>query len=152
MTTGEKGLAIIKHYEGFRSKKYICPAGLPTIGYGTVIDTPEEQWLHNATITEAQATELLKKDVAIAEAAVNKLAKGVNQDKFDALVCFTYNCGGKALQNSTLLRKVNANPNDPTIKDEFLKWNRGGGRVLAGLTKRRTSEAELYTNGKITLL
>jgi lysozyme len=68
----------------------------------------------------------------------------INQNQFDALVSFCYNVGPGNLKSSTLLKKVNANPNDPTIRTEFLKWNKGGGKVLAGLTRRRTAEANLY--------
>jgi lysozyme len=68
----------------------------------------------------------------------------ITQNQFDALVSFCYNVGPSNLKSSTLLKKVNLNPNDPTIKNEFLKWNRGGGKVLDGLTRRRQAEADLY--------
>ena len=70
--------------------------------------------------------------------------ENINQNKFDALCCFAYNVGVNALKSSTLLKKVNINPNDPTIKNEFLKWNKANGRALTGLTKRRQEEADLY--------
>ena len=68
----------------------------------------------------------------------------INQSQFDALCSFAYNCGVGNLKSSTLLKKVNVNPDDPTIKDEFLKWTKGGGKTLPGLVKRRTEEAQLY--------
>ena len=68
----------------------------------------------------------------------------VTQHQFDALVSFAYNLGVNALRNSTLLKKVNANPADPAIRDEFKRWNRAAGRVMAGLTRRRLAEADLY--------
>jgi lysozyme len=68
----------------------------------------------------------------------------VGQNQFDALVCFSYNVGLGALKGSTLLKKLNANPKDPTIRDEFLRWNKAAGRVMRGLTKRRAEEADLY--------
>lgn len=68
----------------------------------------------------------------------------ISQHQFDALVSFAYNCGTTALKNSTLLRLVNGNPFNPKITDEFKKWNRGGGRVIPGLSKRREEEAKLY--------
>ena len=68
----------------------------------------------------------------------------INQNQFDALVSFCYNVGASNLRTSTLLRKVNANPNDPTIALEFVKWNRANGRILNGLTRRRRAEAQLY--------
>jgi lysozyme len=83
---------------------------------------------------------------------LNKFGKQVDsftrddltQSQFDALTSFCYNLGGGNLKSSTLLKKVNLNPNDPTIKAEFLKWNKAGGKVLAGLTRRREAEATLY--------
>lgn len=68
----------------------------------------------------------------------------VNQNQFNALVSFAYNLGIGNLRASTLLKKVNSNPNDPTIRAEFLKWDKAAGRILAGLTRRRKAEAEMY--------
>jgi lysozyme len=68
----------------------------------------------------------------------------INQNQFDALVSFAYNLGVGNLKSSTLLKKVNANPSDPTIRDEFMKWVNGGGKKLPGLVKRRQAEADLY--------
>jgi lysozyme len=68
----------------------------------------------------------------------------INSNQFSALVCFTYNVGIGNFLKSTLLKKVNLNPNDPTIRDEFMKWNKSGGVVLNGLTRRRKSESDLY--------
>ena len=68
----------------------------------------------------------------------------ISQSQFDALVSFAYNLGPNSLKSSTLLKKVNANPSDPTIKDEFLKWTKAGGKVLKGLVLRREAEAALY--------
>lgn len=68
----------------------------------------------------------------------------ISQNQFDALVSFTYNLGARNFSRSTLLRKININPADPSIAGEFLKWNYGGGRILAGLTRRRSAERDLY--------
>jgi len=68
----------------------------------------------------------------------------LTQNQFDALVSFCYNVGPVNLKNSTLIKKVNKNPNDPTIKDEFLKWVKANGKTLKGLVTRRTAEFELY--------
>lgn len=147
MTTSEKGLTLIKKYEGFFSKPYLCPANVPTIGYG-VIKYPNGKrvTLKDNPITEKQAndylSELLKKTY---EVEVNRLVKKtLTQNQFDALVSFTYNLGGTNLGSSTLLKKININPNDPTISAEFLRWNKAGGKVLNGLTRRREEEAKLY--------
>lgn len=96
-------------------------------------------------LTEKEASDLLKEMMTNYENDVKRLVKReLNQNQFDALVSFTYNLGSTNLGKSTLLKKVNANPCDKTIKDEFLKWNKAGGKVLNGLTRRRNAEAELY--------
>lgn len=144
MKTGKEGIELIKDFEGFRSKKYNCPAGLPTIGYGHVILKGEER-LQTASISEQEGEVILKKDLAKFESHVKRLVKvGLTQGQYDALVSFAYNCGPANLERSTLLRKVNANPNDRSIAYEFSRWNKAAGKVLAGLTRRREAEAKLY--------
>lgn len=147
MKTGEKGLALIKKFEGFFPKPYKDPIGIPTIGYG-VIKYPDGKkvTMQDAALTEKQASDMLaqlltqtyEKDV------LRLVKKPLTQNQFDALVSFTYNLGGSNLGKSTLLKKVNANPNDPSIASEFVKWNLAGGKVFSGLTRRRKEEAELY--------
>ena len=144
MKTSTGGLAIIKEFEGLRLTSYLCQAGIPTIGWGTtkIGGKPVKLGL---TITQAQAEEYLKNDVFVFEAAVNILVKRpINQNQFDALVSFCYNLGYGALASSTLLKKVNANPNDISIRNEFQKWVYGGGKALPGLVRRRNAEADLY--------
>ncbi|QBQ41221.1 lysozyme [Sphingobacterium psychroaquaticum] len=147
MKTGEKGLSLIKKFEGFFPKPYKDPIGIPTIGYG-VIKYPDGKkvTMQDAALTEKQASDMLaqlltqtyEKDV------LRLVKKPLTQNQFDALVSFTYNLGGANLGKSTLLKKVNANPNDPSIASEFVKWNLAGGKVFAGLTRRRKEEAALY--------
>jgi len=146
LTTSDNGIALIKRFEGYRSSPYICPAGVPTIGYGTTIYPDGRKVSTNdADIKESEATSYLKHDVAAFESDVNKLVKSdINQSQFDALVSFAYNLGAGALKRSTLLKKVNADPNDPSIKDEFLRWVNAGGKKLKGLVLRRDAEAQLY--------
>ena len=137
--TSSKGVALIKHFESFKSTAYICPAGVLTIGYGTTIGVKRGQ-----VVTEAQATSLLARDLKKFEAEVIRLVKvPVTQCQFDALVSFAYNCGAAALASSTLLKLLNARQYH-LVPDQFLRWNRGGGRVLAGLTRRRKSEVWLW--------
>jgi len=101
--------------------------------------------LKDKPLTLQQAEELLKFSLTTYEKAVDSFCRDdISQSQFDALVSFAYNLGTSALQKSTLIKKVNANPKDPTIKAEFLKWNKANGKVLAGLTKRRQAEANLY--------
>ena len=143
------GINIIKQSESCRLKAYLCPAGKWTIGYGhTGADVSP-----GMIITQARAEELLLKDLAEAERGVNLLVKSfINQNQFDALVSFAFNCGtdidtdliAEGLGDSTLLKLVNANPHDIRIAGEFARWNKSKGIVLPGLTRRRASEAKLY--------
>ena len=146
MKLGSKGLELIKSFEGFYSKPYLDPIGIPTIGYGaTYYPNKKKVTMKDKPLTEKEASDLLKEMMTTYENDVKRLVKReLNQNQFDALVSFTYNLGGANLGKSTLLKKVNANPCDKTIKDEFLKWNKAGGKVLNGLTRRRNAEAELY--------
>ena len=140
------GLELIKKYEGFKAKAYLCPANVITIGYGsTYYEDGSKVKLTDSPITQERATELLEALLVSYERSVDSYCVDtINQNQFDSLCSFAYNCGVGNLKSSTLLKKVNKNPNDPTIKDEFLKWNKGGGKVLTGLTKRRIEEAQLY--------
>lgn len=141
MRTGKRGIDLIKGFEGLELVGYLCPANIPTIGYG---HTGPEVKVGNA-ISPDKAVELLAGDLAKFERGVRGVVKsGINQNQFDALVSFAYNCGLGNLYKSTLLKKVNANPDDPTIREEFGKWNKGGGKVLPGLVRRRKAEAALY--------
>jgi lysozyme len=145
MITGKKGIALIEQFEGFEPKMYKDAVGLPTIGYGTLIDTKEEQWLKTATINRDQAEVLLRRELGMIERNLTiMLTKKVSQNQFDALVSFAYNLGVANLRASTLLKKANKNPNDVTIRDEFMKWVNAGGKVLKGLQIRRKIEADLY--------
>ena len=146
MRLGSKGLELIKSFEGFYSKPYLDPIGIPTIGYGaTYYPNKKKVTMKDKPLTEKEASDLLKEMMVTYENDVKRLVKReLNQNQFDALVSFTYNLGSANLCKSTLLKKINANPCDKTIKDEFLKWNKAGGKVLNGLTRRRNAEAELY--------
>lgn len=142
----QAGLDLIKKYEGFFSKPYLCPANVPTIGYGaTYYEDGRKVTLKDTPITEQRASELLLNVLKEYEKAVDSYTRDdINQNQFDSLVCFAYNVGVNALKSSTLLKLINANPNDPEIRMQFLRWNKAAGKVLKGLTKRRESEAELY--------
>jgi lysozyme len=144
--TGQKGINLIKQFEGFLAKPYKCPAGIPTIGYGaTYYPSGLKVTLNDKAITEAQATTMLMNMLKTYEKSVDSFCRDdINQNQFDALVSFSYNVGVNALKNSTLLKKVNKDPNDPTIRAEFLRWNKAAGKVLKGLTNRRIAEANLY--------
>lgn len=136
----EQGINLIKQHESFRAEAYRCPAGVWTIGYGHTGEVkPGDK------ITELEALQLLRQDVETAEKAVSALVKKpLNQNRFDALVSFVYNTGSGNFAGSTLLKKINHNPDDPAIATEFRKWVYGGGRQLPGLVTRRESESNLY--------
>jgi lysozyme len=143
---GTKGLDLIKSFEGLKLKPYLCPAKVPTVGYGsTFYENDKKVKLTDPSITEQRASELLLDSLKGFERYVDSYCRDdINQNQFDALVSFCYNLGPANLKSSTLLKKANVNPNDPTIAQEFLRWNKAGGRALKGLTKRRQAESDLY--------
>ena len=145
MKTSPQGLAIIKKFEGFRAKPYACPAGVATIGYGsTYYADGKPVKLTDAPITEAQAQELLQATLTKYEACVSGAVKmPINQNQFDALVSFTYNVGCSAFRNSTMLQLFNTGYAGAAA-EQFARWNRGGGKVLAGLVSRRAAERALF--------
>ena len=145
-TTSKKGKDLIKKYEGFKAKPYLCPAKVPTIGYGaTYYPDGRKVKLTDSAISEGFATNLLEVMLTPYEKAVDSFCRDdINQNQFDALVSFAYNLGVTALKGSTLLKKVNINPNDKTIRNEFLKWVNARKKILPGLVKRRTEESDLY--------
>lgn len=139
MKTSNKGIDLIKKYEGFRAKAYKCPADKWTIGYGHTRNVKPTD-----VITLHEAERFLRQDVEFAEKEVNRHNLDINQNQFDALVSFVFNLGVGNFARSTLLRKIKSNPNDPTIRKEFERWIYAGGKVLNGLVRRRKEEAELY--------
>lgn len=141
MQINQKGLDLVKSFEGCKLESYYCPAKVLTIGYGHTGSDVKA----GMNITLARAEELLKQDLSNFEIGVNKLVTSkLNSNQFSALVSFAYNCGLGNLKSSTLLKKINTNPFDLTIKQEFQKWNKAGGQALAGLIRRRKVESDLY--------
>lgn len=144
MTTSKKGISLIKYYEGFRNSAYYDAVGVPTIGYGTTAGVRM-----GTKITEKEGEALLQADVRRFENDVNRLVKvSLTQTQFDAVVSFVYNLGPTNFAGSTLLKLINQGRFD-LAKDQFIRWNKAGGKVLSGLTKRRTSEATLFESGKL---
>ena len=139
----------IKKWEGFNLSAYRDSAGIWTIGYGSILYTnniPVKQGDH---ITADQAEALLEWQVNLKALAVDHLITStLNQNQYDALVSFAYNAGIGALQSSTLLKLVNANPANPAIRDAFMMWDKthvdGNLVVVPGLANRRKGEADLY--------
>lgn len=149
MQTNDAGLALIKQSEGFMSRWYPDPAhgwAVPTIGYGhtDAAGAPKFASDKDLALTEAEATAILQRDLAKYEADVRRLVKvPLNENQFSALVSFTYNLGAGNLGSSTLLRKLNAGDYAGAAA-EFGRWNKAGGKALAGLTKRRAAERALF--------
>lgn len=149
MKTSAAGIDLIKQFEGFRARVYLCPAGMPTIGYGHVVSTMDRI---TPPVTEAQADEILIADLARREDSVSRLVKvPLSQGQFDALVSFTYNLGEAAFSGSTMLRKINSGA-FAAAADELLKWDKArvGGvlKALPGLTARRKAERAMFLGGE----
>jgi GH24 family phage-related lysozyme (muramidase) len=144
MQTSEKGIALIKQFEGCKLTAYQDSVGVWTIGYGWTQPVDGKPIRAGMTIKQETAERLLKTGLVSYESDVSRLVKvGLTQGKFDALVSFTYNLGARSLSTSTLLRKLNAG-DYAGAADEFLRWNKAGGKVLNGLTRRREAERALF--------
>ncbi len=145
MKTGQAGIDLIKAFEGFSPTVYRCPADIPTIGYGATWDFDGSRiGMDHEPITEEQGEALLAHELRGVEKAVGKLIKAeLTQGMFDALVSFTYNLGSGKLQSSTLRQKINRGDYEGAA-DEFPKWRKAGGVVLAGLVRRRAAERALF--------
>src|SRR5690606_37946802 len=120
MKTSKKGIALIKKYEGFRPNAYKCPSGIWTIGWGSTFYANGKKVRPGDIISEIEADGILMKVVSKFEMGVKSFVKsGINQNQFDALVSFSYNVGLGAFSDSTLLKKINADPMDPDIAYQF---------------------------------
>ena len=139
METSKTGLDLIKHFEGCELYAYKCPAGVWTIGYGhTKGVEPGMQ------ITEQDAEDMLKEELIEYESYINDLVTvGLNQNQFDAMVSWVYNLGAGNLKASTLLKVLNAG-DYVGVPAQIMRWNKAGGKVLEGLTRRRQAEADLF--------
>jgi lysozyme len=146
MILDNKGYLFITKHEGLSLKPYLCPAKIPTIGYGnTYYSDGKRVTLLDKDITKQQAFDMFKEIANRFGKRVDELVtSNINQNQFNALVSFAYNVGTGNFSSSTLLKKINKNPNDLTLKAEFLRWNKAGGKVINGLTNRRNEEADLY--------
>jgi len=145
MTLNKAGADLIKSFEGCKLKAYQCSAKKWTIGYGNTFFEDGTPVVAGNAISQQKAEQLFEIIANDFSAKVAKLVPShITPNQFASLVSFAYNCGVVNLQKSTLLKKVNANHNDPSIRAEFMKWNKAGGKVLAGLTRRREAEANLY--------
>lgn len=143
MKPSKNAIDLIKKWEGLYLESYLCPAKVPTIGYGT-IRYPDGKLVKLGEKISLQKAE----DLLIHEVNKINIPLNLNQNQYDALVSFAYNLGMGNLLKSTLYRKCKANPYDLTIRDEFMKWTKarvnGELKTLKGLLKRRIEEYNLY--------
>jgi lysozyme len=141
MNIGNKGLEMIKHFEGLELNAYQCAAGVWTIGYGHTKGVQK-----GMVISEDTANEMLVEELKEYENYINTLVKvELNQNQFDAMVSWVYNLGSSNLQASTLLKVLNAGDYEG-VPAQIMRWNKAGGKVLEGLTRRRQAEADLFAN------
>ncbi|MCE9874106.1 MULTISPECIES: lysozyme [Hafnia] len=144
MRASENGINLIKQFEGCRLTAYQDSVGVWTIGYGWTQPVDGKPVGKGMTITQQKADDLLKQGVVQYEAGVHGLVTvQLNQNQYDALVDFAYNLGVNALKGSTLLKKLNTG-DYAGAANEFTKWNKAGGKELAGLTRRREAEKSLF--------
>ena len=137
--TGNEGISLIKAFEGCKLKAYQCSANVWTIGYGHTRGITEGN-----TCTQQEADEMLVDDVKEFEGYVNDIVNiELTQSQFDALVAWTFNLGPTNLRNSTLLKRLN-DGDLADVPNQMRRWNKAGGKVLAGLTRRREAEALLF--------
>ena len=146
MKLNNSGYLLIIEFEGYSSKPYLCPAKIPTIGYGnTYYPDNKRVTLLDKEINKQQAFEMFKLIADKFASKVSNLVKTpLNQNKFNALVSLSYNIGIANFMNSTILKLVNKNHNDILIGLEFKRWNKVNKKEVAGLTRRRLYESKVY--------
>ena len=145
MKISNLGLELIKEFEGFSANAYLCPAKIPTIGYGNTFYEDGRKVKLGEQISKTDVLELLEKIVNkdFADKIFSAIKVPVAQNQFDAMVSLAYNIGTGSFLKSTLLKKVNAG-DFIGASEEFLKWNKSGGKELLGLTRRRKREQDLF--------
>lgn len=145
MKTNKEGIKILHEFEDCKLKAYLCPAKVWTIGWGNTFYADGSKVKEGDKMTQIQADRLFEVILAKFESGVrNAIKVTLTDNQFSALVSFAYNVGLANFRGSTLLRKLNINPNDPSIGSEFLRWVNKGSAFEKGLTRRRTSESDLY--------
>ena len=139
MKISDEGLYLLKHFEGCELKAYRCSADVLTIGYGHTKDVTEDM-----EITQEEAEAMLAEEMGEYEGYINnKVTVPLDQNQFDAMVCWVYNLGSGNLASSTLLSVLNNGEYDK-VPEQILRWNKAAGKVLNGLVRRRDAEAKLF--------
>jgi len=139
-----KAIELIEEFEGFSSKPYLCPAGKWTIGFG------DTMWKGKPVTTMTKSITRLEAESALANRLIgfqmeldNMVTASLNTNENDALLSFIYNLGAQNLRKSTLLKLLNSG-DKLKAANEFLRWNKANGKELAGLSRRRIAERELF--------
>ena len=141
----DAGIKLVKDFEGCKLTAYLCPAGVPTIGYGHTGPDVSASDVGQLTITQEQADQMLLEDLYVVEARLKRnLLIEPNANELGAMVSLAYNIGMGNLKSSTLLRLWNAGADKAQVAGEFPRWNKAGGRVLPGLIARRAAERDLF--------
>ena len=146
MKISQRGLELIKDFEGLSLNPYLDAVNIPTIGYGsTYYRDGKKVTLNDKTISQDEANSLLEHiaNRDFADKIFPSIKVKVTQSQFDAMVSLAYNIGAGAFLKSTLLKKVNAG-DFVGAGEEFLRWNKAGGKEVLGLTKRRQREKQLF--------
>lgn len=157
MNVSNQGRQLLMQWEGVKEKTYLDSAGLPTIGCGHLLTKDElrsgkikignEFVKYENGLTNLQIDQLLHQDLHIAEETVsNNVSVGLTQYQFDALCSFVFNVGTTAFINSTLLKVLNSKDFD-AVQNQLRRWNKSGGRIVAGLINRREKEISLFNSG-----
>lgn len=139
MTTSNRGIDLIKEFEGLSLKAYLCPAGRWTIGYGHTAGVRKGQ-----VITQDDAGRMLADDCHVAERTLNALGVNFRQEQFDALVSWIFNLGTGSFSTSTLRKRILAGAADEQVADEIVRWVNAGGKPMPGLMRRRVAEANMF--------
>lgn len=139
MKISQKGIDLIKGFEGCKLSAYKDSVGIPTIGIGHTKGVKM-----GMTITQEQAEEYLKKDLLVAEQALNAMGINFTQPQFDALCSWVFNLGVGSFASSTLRKCIVAKKRDYEITDQIVRWVNAGGKPLLGLKRRRVAEANMF--------
>ena len=139
MKISQKGIDLIKKFEGCKLQAYLCPAGVWTIGVGHTKGVKK-----GMVITQQQAETFLKEDIVPVERVLNGMGINYTQNQFDALTSWIFNLGQGNFKSSTMYKYIVARKSDLEITDQMVKWHNAGGRPLLGLKKRRVEEANMF--------
>lgn len=144
MNVSQKGIDLIKKFEGCKLFAYRCPAGVITIGIGHTKGVKM-----GMAITEKQAETFLKDDIKPIERLLNGMGINYTQGQFDSLTSWIFNLGEGNFKSSTMYKKIVAKANDLDITDQMIKWVNSSGKPLLGLKKRRVEEANMFLGREV---